>query len=116
MHRNALKTGDKLSLRNTQTNEIINLEITAEPLGRGGSCIVYEARSDGTVLPCKYRLKELYPENIAGIYRDNNNQLVINDECYTEYAEAKNKFEKALEFLWEFAYNRMLCGLSAWKI
>ena len=35
MHRIALKSGDNISLKNTDTGETILLEIASEPLGRG---------------------------------------------------------------------------------
>ncbi|MGN0585853.1 MAG: hypothetical protein ACI4JF_01090 [Oscillospiraceae bacterium] len=101
----ALKSGDKLSLRSTENGELINIEIIGAPLGRGSSCIVYEAISCGKKLNCKYRLKELYPENISGIHRDEDNALVIDAECSDEYNEVRKRFEKSVELLWEFAYS-----------
>lgn len=105
MGREILKSGSKISLVNTGSGGIINLEIISDPLGEGGSCIVYEARSENDGLACKYRLKELYPENMEGIFRDGNNQLIIPESCRGEYIKACKRFEKSLELLWSFAYS-----------
>lgn len=105
MSRKILKSGNKISLVNSQNGGIINLEIISEPLGYGGSCIVYEAKSEDTRLACKYRLKELYPENMDGIFRDEDNQLIVPESCRDEYIKACKRFEKSLELLWNFAYS-----------
>lgn len=103
--RTLLSKGDKLSIRNADSGELIELEIISEPLGEGSSSVVYEAKSTDRQLVCKYRLKELYPEHIEGISRDKNNSLVIDDNCAKQYLEACVRFDKALELLWEFAYS-----------
>ena len=103
--RTLLSKGDKLSIRNADSGELIELEIISEPLGEGSSSVVYEAKSTDRQLVCKYRLKELYPEHIEGISRDKNNSLVIDDSCAKQYLEACVRFDKALELLWEFAYS-----------
>ena len=103
--RTLLSKGDKLSIRNADSGELIELEIISEPLGEGSSSVVYEAKSTDRQLVCKYRLKELYPEHIEGISRDKNNSLVIDDSCAKQYLEACARFDKALELLWEFAYS-----------
>ena len=103
--RKLLSKGDKLSIRNADSGELIELEIISEPLGEGSSSVVYEAKSTDRQLVCKYRLKELYPEHIEGISRGENNSLVIDDSCAKQYLEACVRFDKALELLWEFAYS-----------
>lgn len=105
MHRNYLKTGDRLTLYNFSTGSPISLKITANPLGRGHSSIVYEAVTNDDQLPCKYRLKELYPSDIPDIHRDENNQLIINDSSSKAYFQASERFDKAMELLWKFAYS-----------
>lgn len=100
-----LSRGDMISLKNSRNGELIDLEIISEPLGEGNSCVVYEARSSDNRLVCKYRLKELYPESIDGIKRDENNQLIIREECKEDYLDACSRFDKSLELLWELAYS-----------
>ncbi|MCM1059127.1 MAG: protein kinase [Eubacterium sp.] len=104
MNRIALKSGDTISLKNTDTGEVMLLEITADPLGRGSSCIVYEAKTSSK-LSCKYRLKELYPSYIKGFSRDSSNQLIIDDSIADEYEKAVTRFNKSAELLWDFAYS-----------
>lgn len=105
MGRKLLSTGDKITLKNFRNGELLELEITSTPLGEGGSCIVYEAREAGSGLVCKYRLKELYPENIDGIDRDKSNQLIIGNNIRPEYHEACTRFDKSLKLLWDIAYS-----------
>lgn len=105
MGREILKKGSKISLKNSQSEEIIDLEIISEPLGEGSSCIVYEARSGDSRFSCKFRLKELYPESIKGIYRDENNQLIVPESCREDYMKASGRFEKSLDLLWKLAYS-----------
>ena len=105
MGRKLLSTGDKITLKNFRNGELLELEITSTPLGEGGSCVVYEAREAGSGLVCKYRLKELYPENIDGIDRDKNNQLIIGNNIRPEYHEACTRFDKSLKLLWDMAYS-----------
>lgn len=104
MHRIALKSGDNISLKNTDTGETILLEITSEPLGRGSNCIVYEARTSSK-LSCIYRLKELYPSHINGISRGIDNQLVIDSSAADEYEKAISRFNESAKLLWDFAYS-----------
>lgn len=104
MQRIVLKSGDNISLKNTDTGEAMLLEITSDPLGRGSNCIVYEAKTSSS-LSCRYRLKELYPSYIKGISRDMDNQLVIDNSAANEYEEASVRFNKSAEFLWNFAYS-----------
>lgn len=105
MSRTLLKSGSKISLVNPQNGGTIDLEIISDYLGEGGNCIVYEAKTEDTRLTCKYRLKELYPENIDGIFRGENNQLIIPESCRGEYIKAGERFEQSLELLWNFAYS-----------
>lgn len=105
MSRQALKKGDRLSLYSENSGEPLVFEILSEPLGEGGSCIVYDAAACGSPLVCKYRLKELYPESIGGIFRNENNDLCISEDCRKEYSKACEKFNKSLELLWEMAYS-----------
>ena len=100
-----LLKGDKISIRNSVSGELVELEIISEPLGEGSSSVVYEAKATDNHLACKYRLKELYPEHIAGITRNKDNSLSIPESCANSYSEAAKKFDKALELLWEFAYS-----------
>lgn len=104
MHRVALKSGDNISLKNTDTGESILLEITSNPLGRGSNCIVYEAKTSSS-LSCRYRLKELYPSYINGISRNMDNQLVIDNSAADEYEEASVRFNESAKLLWDFAYS-----------
>lgn len=105
MGRKLLSKGDIITLKDLRNGEPLELEIISAPLGEGGSCVVYEAKSGSNQLVCKYRLKELYPENISGIERDENNQLVIGDAVREKYLDACSRFDKSLEFLWELAYS-----------
>ena len=105
MHRNVIKKGSTISLKNAETDEIITLRITSDPLGRGSSCIVYEAETTGKRLSCKYRLKELYPVNITDISRDSENQLLIGESTVCDYKKAEDVFNNALDLLWKFAYS-----------
>lgn len=105
MSRTVLKRGSKISLVNSKNGEPLDLEIISEPLGEGSSCIAYEAESTDDRLICKYRLKELYPENIDGLFRDNENRLVIPESCREDYLKACKRFDRSLELLWEFAYS-----------
>lgn len=105
MHRCAIKKGCTISLKNTETNETAAFRIISEPLGRGSSCIVYEAETTGKKLSCKYRLKELYPVNITDISRDADNQLLIGESAVCDYKRAEDEFNNALDLLWKFAYS-----------
>lgn len=105
MDRYALKKGDTIILLNSKTKEHLKLEIISECLGKGNSSIVYEAKAVDSTLPCKYRLKELYPSDIDGIYRDENNELIIPEKCKKDYLEYKKRFDSAVKILWEFAYS-----------
>lgn len=104
MPRIPIPVGGMISLYEYDSNKLINLEITAEPLGYGGNCIVYEARSADGSLPCKYRLKELYPD-INGISRNENNDLIISEQAVGKYSAAVKRFDNALKLLWNFAYS-----------
>ena len=104
MPRIPIPVGGMISLYEYDSNKLINLEITAEPLGYGGNCIVYEARSADGSLPCKYRLKELYPD-INGISRNENNDLIISEQAVGKYSAAVKRFDNALKLLWDFAYS-----------
>jgi serine/threonine protein kinase len=120
MNRTAMKAGSTLLLRNSESGETVRLEIISEALGRGSSCIVYEAKALGQKLACKYRLKELYPKDIHGIYRDSSNELIINEDSYDKYNAAKDRFERSLDLLWDFAYsdetgNYTVCPLGKFE-
>lgn len=104
MSRKPISVGETISLKEYNSNKIIRLKITAEPLGYGGNCIVYEAISTDSTFPCKYRLKELYPD-IIGISRNESNDLIISDRALSKYAAAAKRFDNALKLLWDFAYS-----------
>ena len=73
-HRIALKSNTQLRLRNDR-GEAIHCVIENE-IGRGGSCIVYEAvRVTDTGDKTLYRVKEFYPYKL-NISRDENNVLI----------------------------------------
>lgn len=103
--RDVMKKGCIITLINSDSKNPLTLEIISDPLGEGSSCIVYEAREQYSKLPCKYRLKELYPEYINGITRDERNCLVISGQCAEEYKKAAERFDRSLKLLWEFAYS-----------
>lgn len=105
MERYTLKKGDTITLLNSETKEPLKLEIISECLGAGNSSVVYEAKAYNSALPCKYRLKELYPESMDELYRDINNELIIPSDCKKEYLEYKKRFDNAAKILWEFAYS-----------
>lgn len=87
-HRIALKSNTPLRLFNDR-GEAINCVIESE-IGRGGSCIVYEAaRITDTGDKTLYRVKEFYPYKL-NISRDENNGLTpsANDaEVFTQRQE-----------------------------
>ena len=87
-HRIALKSNTPLRLFNDR-GEAINRVIESE-IGRGGSCIVYEAaRITDTGDKALYRVKEFYPHKL-NISRDENNGLTpsANDaEVFTQRQE-----------------------------
>lgn len=87
-HRIALKSNTPLRLCNDR-GEAINCVIESE-IGRGGSCIVYEAaRITDTGDKTLYRVKEFYPYKL-NISRDENNGLTpsANDaEVFTQRQE-----------------------------
>lgn len=87
-HRIALKSNTPLRLCNDR-GEAINCVIESE-IGRGGSCIVYEAaRITDTGDKTLYRVKEFYPYKL-NISRDENNGLApsANDaEVFTQRQE-----------------------------
>lgn len=77
-HRIALKSNTRLHLCNDR-GEVINCVIENE-IGRGGSCIVYEAaRVTDTGDKTLYRVKEFYPYKL-NISRDENNNLIPSDK------------------------------------
>lgn len=87
-HRIALKSNTPLHLYNDR-GEAIHCVIESE-IGRGGSCIVYEAaRKTNTGDKTLYRVKEFYPYKL-NIARDENNGLIpsANDaEVFTQRQE-----------------------------
>ena len=79
-HRIALKANTPLRLFNDK-GEAIHCVIETE-IGRGGSCIVYEAsREAETGDRTLYRVKEFYPYNL-NISREENGNLIpsVNDK------------------------------------
>ena len=77
-HRIALKQNTTLCLRNDR-GEAIHCVIESE-IGRGGSCIVYEAsRVTNTGDKTLYRVKEFYPYRL-NISRNGNNCLTPSAE------------------------------------
>lgn len=91
-HRIALKPNTSLRLYNNR-GEAIHCVIESE-IGRGGSCIVYEAaRVTDTGDKTLYRVKEFYPYKL-NISRDENNTLIpsAND------AEAFNQRQEQLRY------------------
>lgn len=103
--RDVMKKGSIITLINSESSKPLTLEIISDPLGEGSSCIVYEAKERNSELPCKYRLKELYPEYIDGISRGEGNQLIIPDSSTGEYIKTAERFNRSLKLLWEFAYS-----------
>ena len=72
-HRRALKTGTVLEAGSR--DEHMKFVIEGE-LGRGGSCIVYEAsRTTDKGVKSLYRIKELYPYKLD-ILRDKDGSLI----------------------------------------
>ncbi len=106
MPRKPIPINGRIVIYDPETSEKTALKITSEPRGQGSSCIVYEAVMENSSLPCKYRLKELYPEAMENsITRASSCQLIISGSASEKYAKASARFEKSLELLWQFAYS-----------
>ena len=89
-HRIALKSKTPLHLRNGK-GEAIHCVIESE-IGRGGSCIVYEAtRITVTGDRTWYRIKEFYPYNL-NIARDENNGLTPSAKDAEIFAQRQEQF------------------------
>lgn len=91
-HRMALKKGKILHFSN-KNGERMNFVIEEE-LGRGSSCIVYEAsRVADTGNKSLYRIKELYPYKL-NISRDKGNRLLASLLNAEKFEEEKEKFKR----------------------
>lgn len=89
-HRIALKSNTPLRLCNSR-GEAIHCIIESE-IGRGGSCIVYEAaRITDTVDKTLYRVKEFYPYKL-NISRDENNCLIPSANDASVFAQRQEQF------------------------
>ena len=89
-HRIALKSNTPLRLCNDK-GEVINCVIESE-IGRGGSCIVYEAaRITDTGDKTLYRVKEFYPYKL-NISRNENNNLIPSDDDAEIFAQRQEQF------------------------
>ncbi len=88
-HRIALKAGTVLEAGDS--SEHMKFVIEGE-LGRGGSCIVYEAsRTTDTGVKSLYRIKELYPYKLD-ILRDNDGSLLPSLKSIGDFQAEKLKF------------------------
>ena len=86
--RTALKNGTKIMLDKEYT-------ITRE-IGRGASCIVYEATyKDAKDLAHIVRIKEFFPFDV--LVERENDKLVVNSSSQLRYEELKKHFEEAYE-------------------
>lgn len=89
-HRIALKSNTPLRLCNSR-GEAIHCIIESE-IGRGGSCIVYEAaRITDTGDKTLYRVKEFYPYKL-NISRDENNCLIPSANDASVFAQRQEQF------------------------
>ena len=89
-HRIALKQNTTLCLRNDR-GEAIHCVIESE-IGRGGSCIVYEAsRVTNTGDKTLYRVKEFYPYRL-NISRNGNNCLTPSAEDAEAFNQGREQF------------------------
>ena len=89
-HRIALKSNTPLCLCNDR-GEAIHCVIESE-IGRGGSCIVYEAaRITDTGDKTLYRVKEFYPYKL-NIARDENNALIPSANDAEGFAQRQEQF------------------------
>lgn len=89
-HRIALKSNTPLHLCNDR-GEAIHCVIESE-IGRGGSCIVYEAaRITDTGDKTLYRVKEFYPYKL-NISRDENNGLTPSANDAEVFAQKQEQF------------------------
>lgn len=89
-HRIALKSNTPLRLYNDR-GEAIHCVIESE-IGRGGSCIVYEAaRVTDTGDKTLYRVKEFYPYKL-NIARDENNGLIPSANDAETFAKRQEQF------------------------
>ena len=88
-HRRALKTGTVLEAGSR--DEHMKFVIEGE-LGRGGSCIVYEAsRTTDKGVKSLYRIKELYPYKLD-ILRDKDGSLIPSLNSIEDFQSEKLKF------------------------
>ena len=76
-----------------------------EVKGFGASCVVYLAEDCTNCR--KVLIKELYPINL-GIFRDNNNALVIPASSQSNFAECKEKLKRAVDLQISFHSPRTL--------
>ncbi len=90
-NRISILNGKSLLLNKDTTYEII------EEIGRGGSCIVYNAfYIDLVGLQHKVRIKECYPYDIQ-ITRKETGELIVHKKDAIKFEAAKEKFYKAYE-------------------
>lgn len=89
-HRRALKAGTVLEF-GSKSDEYLKFVIEGE-VGRGGSCIVYEAsRASDTGVKSLYRIKELYPYKLD-ILRDNDGSLIPSLKSIEDFKNERLNF------------------------
>ena len=104
-NRKALKAGTKLNFRNSQ-NGIVEYTIQRE-LGRGGSCIVYDAVYVNNVGENRaVRIKECYPHAL-NITRNDSGELIPHETDYNQFCESCSALKES------FSINNQLFNEAA---